>query len=104
MHYHADDDAGAGQPSGFAGSSIPRTQQSVMLSLDGSITFAGGLPQTSHIPDLDMTPAVANNSGLLQRVGDDRDRVALHADHSRQAFLGQRQAFAVGQVARAQQP
>ena len=42
-----------------------------------------------------MPPAVADDAGLLERMGDDRNRVALHADHLRQKFLGQRQRFAV---------
>src|SRR5260370_37190477 len=51
-----------------------------------------------------MSPAVADDTGLLKRIGNDRDRVALYTDHLRQAFLGQRQAFTLGQIARAQQP
>jgi hypothetical protein len=51
-----------------------------------------------------VTAAVAKDPGLLKRMGDDRDRVALHTDHLRQDFLRQRQAFAAGPIARMQQP
>ena len=53
---------------------------------------------------MDMPPAVANDFGLLKRVGDDRNRIALHPDHWRQEFLGQRQGFAVVEIAQTQQP
>src|ERR1019366_554904 len=83
---------------------IGRLQQSVILYLDRLVALAGGFSQTLQVCDFDMSAAVADDSGLLKRMGDDRNRVALHADHLRQEFLGQRQVLAVGQVARAQQP
>jgi len=75
-----------------------------MLPPDRMVAFAGRLFQTFDVVDFDQSPTVADDPGSLQRIGDDRDRVAPRADHLRQHFLGQRQAFAVAQIARAQQP
>ena len=69
-------------------------QQPMMVRLDDIVALAGRLSQTFRVDDVDVAAAVADNSGLLQRVGDNRNRVALHADHLRQEFLRQRQCFA----------
>ena len=75
-----------------------------MFRLDGLIAFACRPPQSFNVGDFDLPAAVADDAGLLKRVGDDRNRVALHADHLCEKLLGQRQCFAVVQFARAQQP
>ena len=75
-----------------------------MSRLDCLVAFAGRLSQPFRVGDLEVTAAVAKNPGLLQRMGDERHRVALHTDHLRQVFLRQRQAFAAGSIARMQQP
>ncbi len=59
-----------------------------MLRPDRLVTFAGRFSEAFEIRDSDMSAAVADNAGLLQRMGDDRNRVALHADHLRHEFLG----------------
>ena len=74
------------------------------LRLDGLIAFEHVALQPFEIGDFDMAAAVADDASRLQRMRDDRDRVALHADDLRQLFLSQRQAFATAQIARPQQP
>jgi len=61
-----------------------RVQQPTMVCFDSTVAFAGRLPQTFRVRDVDVTPAVSDNSSLLQRVGDNGNRVALHADQLRQ--------------------
>ena len=73
-----------------------RVQQPTMACFDSTVAFAGRLSQTFRVRDVDVTPAVSDNSSLLQRVGDKGNRVALHADQLRQGFLRQRQCFAAG--------
>src|SRR6266704_5608758 len=63
------------------GSPFRRLQQPVTSDLHGLITFAGGFSQTGHVCNFDLPPAVADDTGLLKRIGNDRDRVALHTDH-----------------------
>src|SRR5665213_4081336 len=73
-------------------------KQSVVLRLDRCVTFARGLAQPIEIGDLDMSPAVVNEIGVLQRVGDQRYAVAARADHLRHRFLRQHELVAAGTV------
>src|SRR5665647_1181019 len=75
------------------GSSTWNLQQPMMMCLDCTVAFAGRVSQAVCVRNIDVTPAVTDNSGLLQRMGDNRNRVPLHADQLRQGFLSQRQCF-----------
>lgn len=75
-----------------------------MLRPDCPVAFAGRSSQPFRVGDLEVTAAVTKNPGLLQRMGDDRHRVALHTDHLRQDLLRQWQALAAGSIAGMQQP
>jgi len=74
-----------------------------MMGFDGRIAFAGRLSQTGRAGNIDVTPAVTDHSLPLQRMGHDRNRVALHADQLGQRFLSQRQGLATAEIACAQQ-
>ena len=73
-----------------------RVQQPTLGCFDSTVAFPGRLSQTFRVRDVDVTSAVSDNSSLLQRVSDNGNRVALHADQLRQGFLRQRQCFAAG--------
>src|SRR5450432_3547420 len=80
-----------------------RTEQPLVLGLDRCIAFAGSVAETLQIGDLDMAPAVADEIGLLQRVGYQRYAVAARADHLRHRFLRQNDLVAAGEIAGVQQ-
>ena len=65
-------------------------QQPTMVGFDSTIAFAGRLSQTDRVRNIHVTAAVTDNSSLLQRMGDDGNRVALHADQLCQGLLRQR--------------
>lgn len=73
------------------GSSIRHLEQPVVLRLE-RLVHLQGVSSPFRADDCEVTAAAANNPGLPQRMGDDRHRVALHADHLRQDFLRQRRA------------
>src|SRR6266404_4486658 len=80
-----------------------RTKQSFVMGLDRCVAFAGGLAEAVQIGDLDVSPAIADEMGLLQRVGHQRYAVAAGSDHLRHRFLRQNKLVAAGEVARMQQ-
>ena len=49
---------------------VKQSQQPRMMSLRGGITIAGHRLQGAQIGDLDPAPAVADDAGALQRMGD----------------------------------
>ena len=57
-----------------------------MVRLDGVIALAGDFSQPFGVGDFDLTPAVAKYSRLLKRIGDDRNRIALHAGLGRLSY------------------
>src|ERR1035437_10805866 len=73
-----------------------RPKQSVVLRLDRCVAFACGLAEAFQIGDLDMSPAVVDDIGLLQRIGHQRYAVAAGADHLRHRFLRQNESVAAG--------
>ena len=75
-----------------------------MFGVHGVITFARGRPERIDVGDLDLSAAIAEHPGLLQRMRDDRNRVALDADHAGELLLRHRQRLSVPKVSRAQQP
>lgn len=79
-------------------------QQPIPVGFDDPKAFAGCFFQTFRVINFYLPTVIADDAGLLKSMGDDRYGVALHAYHSRQQFLGQRQGFAVAQLARTQQP
>ena len=70
-----------------------RAQQPAMVRLDSTVALTGRLSQTFCVRNVDITPSVSDSSSLLQRMGDDGNRVAPHADQLCQGFLRQRQRF-----------
>jgi hypothetical protein len=58
-----------------------------MGGFDSTIAFAGRLSQTDRVRNIDATAAVTDNSSLLQRMGNDGNRVALHAKSPAPDFL-----------------
>jgi hypothetical protein len=72
------------------------------LRFDRSVAFTGRLGEGVEIHDFDISPAVTNKIGLLQRMGDHRYAVATGADHLRDRFLGQDKGVAARQIAGAQ--
>ena len=78
-------------------------KQSFVLGLDRRVAFARGSAEAIQVGDLDVSPAVADEIGLLQRVGHQRYAVAARADHLRHRFLRQNELVAAGQVASVQQ-
>src|SRR6476619_6797120 len=79
-------------------------EQPVGMRLDGLVTFASGRPQPFQVEDANVPPAVPDQAGLLQRVGDDRHAGAPHAHHLGDELLGEREIIAALQIPRAQQP
>lgn len=65
-------------------------QQAPMMRVHSVVAFAGRSFQAARVRNVDATPAVTNHSRQLQRMGDNRNRVALHADQLCHGFLGQR--------------
>ena len=70
----------------------------------GRITLAGGLLQPLAVDDPDDAPPVADQLGRLQGAGDDRHRLAAHAEHLRHELLRQRKRVGPCPVVRHQQP
>ena len=77
-----------------------RSKQPVVLGLDGSVALARGAAERVGIVEFDMSAAVVDEIGLLQRVGHQRYAVAARADHLRHRLLGQDKLVAAGKVAR----
>lgn len=70
-----------------------------MMRIDGHMAFAGHLAQTARIGNVDKTPAATDHSCPLQRMGDDRYRVALHADQLGHRFPSRRHGFVTAEIA-----
>ena len=69
-------------------------EQHVGTYFDRFVALASGFLQSFQIGYVDVTSAVANETGLLKRMGDEGDAVASHADHLSQESLRQRQPVA----------
>jgi hypothetical protein len=59
----------------------------VDLLADDRIAFAGPGFETMAIDDLNATAMVADETGVLQRAGDNGDGRPSHAEHLRQEFV-----------------
>jgi hypothetical protein len=75
-----------------------------MRRLHRVTALAGCFFQSFRVGNRNVSAAVADRAGLLNRMRDDRNRVASHAYRSREKFLGQRQYFVTTKIARVQQP
>jgi hypothetical protein len=69
-----------------------------------SVALAGRALEALQIEDLDVPPAVTDETGPLELVGDRRNAAPAHAEHLRKKFLRQLQLIASRQIARPQQP
>jgi hypothetical protein len=76
----------------------------INLPTDRLVAFAGSRLEPLPVHNLDLPTMVANETGLLQHIGDDRDSGAAHAEHLRQEFVGKLDGVAVKAVAGLQQP
>src|SRR6185312_17435112 len=81
-----------------------REKQAVVVSLDRAVTLAGSFPQTLDVEKANVAARVFDQARLLQRVGDDRNARAAHAEHLREELLRQHQIVAIGKIAHAQEP
>ena len=79
-------------------------QQLIEVSVDGQVAFTAGVLERFDIKQMDVSAPVPDQSGLLQPAGDHCDAAALHAQHLREKFLGERQTVAPEQVASLKQP
>ena len=68
------------------------------MHLDRAVALAGGLTQPFQIVDLDVAAAVADQAGLLQRIGDQRYAGPPHAEHLAEELLRQRQTSVAGKI------
>src|SRR6266540_6924003 len=69
-----------------------------------AVAFAGALLDRRAIENLDLAARVPDQPGFLQRVGSERDRGPLAAEHVREKFLRQVDPVAFHRVGRLQQP
>jgi hypothetical protein len=51
------------------------------VRVDRRVALARGFPETVKVENLDFTPRVFDHSGLLQRMRDDGNAAAPHAQH-----------------------
>jgi hypothetical protein len=81
-----------------------RARQSTMKCFDRTVAFAGRLSQAFRVRNIDGTSAAPHDTSLLARVGDNGNRIPLHADQLCQGFLRQRQRLATAEISYAPQP
>jgi hypothetical protein len=79
-------------------------QQSFVLRIDGSVAFAGGFFQSFEVRNFDVSSAVLDDPGRLQRVGNGGHAIALHTDHLGQEVLRQLQSVFTSQIVHTEQP
>src|SRR5882757_10652995 len=80
-----------------------QAEQPIRLRFKRLVALARAVPQSLQIEHADVSP-VADQAGLLQGIGHDRDARSPHPQHLPEKFLRERDIFAVQQVAAAQQP
>ena len=74
---------GAAAQAGFRGD----LKQPVIFGLDHAITFAGTGFEASAVNDVDVTPAVLDQTGKLQFASGFGDRFTTHAEKTGDQFL-----------------
>ena len=77
----------------------PTINQSLEMRINRPIAFAATVLEALDIENMDATASVVDKSGLLELARYQGHAAALHAQHLREKFLGQRQRVAAQQVA-----
>src|SRR3982075_2679273 len=67
----------------------------INLPADRLVAFAGSRLEPRPVHDLDLPAMVADETGLLQHIGDHGHGGTAHTEHLRQEFVGERDRVAV---------
>jgi hypothetical protein len=68
------------------------------MRTDPCVAFASGFPHCLAVCNLDAAAPLSNETGSLQRAGDQGDTGTAYAEHLSQKLLSQTQAVGLGQI------